>query len=47
MLDAANNVLLQSSWMAMWPGIAIFLVVIGCNLFGESVRETRDPRQAQ
>ena len=30
----------------MWPGIAIFLVVIGFNLLGDGLRDALDPREA-
>jgi len=32
--------------MAMWPGAAIFLVVIGFNLLGDGLRDALDPREA-
>jgi peptide/nickel transport system permease protein len=32
--------------MTMWPGIAIFLVVIGFNLLGDGLRDALDPREA-
>jgi peptide/nickel transport system permease protein len=31
--------------MALWPGIAIFLVVIGFNLLGDGLRDAFDPRE--
>ncbi|MGO7206562.1 ABC transporter permease, partial [Rhizobium ruizarguesonis] len=30
----------------MWPGAAIFLVVIGFNLLGDGLRDALDPREA-
>jgi len=33
-------------WMAMWPGAAIFLVVIGFNLLGDGLRDALDPRES-
>jgi peptide/nickel transport system permease protein len=29
----------------MWPGAAIFLVVIGFNLLGDGLRDALDPRE--
>lgn len=44
MLNTAKNFLDQAPWMAMWPGIAIFLVVLGFNLVGDGLRDALDPR---
>lgn len=46
MLNVAKNYLEQATWMAMWPGAAIFLVVIGFNLLGDGLRDALDPREA-
>ncbi|MBW6420125.1 ABC transporter permease [Rhizobium sp. XQZ8] len=46
MLNVAKNFLTQAPWMAMWPGIAIFLVVIGFNMLGDGLRDALDPREA-
>ena len=46
MLNVAKNFLSQAPWMATWPGIAIFLVVIGFNLLGDGLRDALDPREA-
>ncbi|KKX25358.1 ABC transporter permease [Rhizobium sp. LC145] len=46
MLNVAKNFLTQAPWMAMWPGAAIFLVVIGFNLLGDGLRDALDPREA-
>ena len=45
MLNTAKNFLTQAPWMALWPGIAIFLVVIGFNLLGDGLRDALDPRE--
>jgi peptide/nickel transport system permease protein len=45
MLNAAKNFLEQAPWMAMWPGAAIFSVVLAFNLFGDGLRDALDPRQ--
>jgi len=44
MLNTAKNFLDQAPWMAMWPGLAIFLVVLGFNLVGDGLRDALDPR---
>jgi peptide/nickel transport system permease protein len=33
-------------WLALFPGMALFLTVLGCNLVGEGVRDLLDPRGA-
>jgi len=45
MLNTAKNFLGQAPWMALWPGAAIFLVVIGFNLLGDGLRDALDPRE--
>ncbi len=45
MLNTAKNFLHQAPWMALWPGIAIFLVVLGFNLLGDGLRDALDPRE--
>ncbi|KZL09037.1 ABC transporter permease [Pseudovibrio sp. Ad26] len=45
MLNIAKNFLHQAPWMALWPGIAIFLVVLGFNLLGDGLRDALDPRE--
>lgn len=45
MLSTAKNFLNQAPWMAMWPGMAIFLVVVGFNLLGDGLRDALDPRE--
>lgn len=43
-LTAAQRYFLQSPWMAIWPGVAMSLVVFGANLLGDSLRDTLDPK---
>lgn len=45
MLNVAKNFLSQAPWMAIYPGAAIFLVVIGFNLLGDGLRDALDPRE--
>ena len=47
MLNTAKNFLEQAPWMALWPGVAIFLVVIGFNLLGDGLRDALDPRETE
>jgi len=36
---------LNAPQLMMYPGIAITLVVLGCNLLGDGLRDALDPRQ--
>lgn len=44
MLSTARNFLRDSWWMATFPGLAIMLVVLALNLFGDGLRDILDPR---
>ena len=44
MLNVAKNFLDQAPWMAVWPGLSIFLAVLGFNLLGDGLRDALDPR---
>jgi peptide/nickel transport system permease protein len=45
MLNTAKNYMDNAPWMAIWPGLAIFLLVLSFNLFGDGLRDALDPRQ--
>ena len=45
MLNAAQRFLTNAPWMAIWPGLAIFLVVLSLNLLGDGLRDALDPRE--
>jgi len=45
MLNTAKNYVDQAPWMAVWPGLAIFLLVLAFNLVGDGLRDALDPRQ--
>jgi len=34
----------KAPWMAIWPGVALAIVVYGVNMFGDAVRDLLDPR---
>ena len=44
MLNIAQAYLTRAPWMALWPGLAIFLTVLALNLVGDGLREVLDPR---
>ncbi|WP_395701980.1 ABC transporter permease [Aquabacterium sp.] len=45
MLNTAKNYVDSAPWMAFWPGLAIFLLVLSFNLLGDGLRDALDPRQ--
>lgn len=45
MLNTGKNFMTQAPWMSIFPGSAIFLVVLGFNLLGDGLRDALDPRQ--
>jgi peptide/nickel transport system permease protein len=45
MLNAAQRFLTNAPWMAVWPGVAIFLSVLSFNLVGDGLRDALDPRE--
>jgi peptide/nickel transport system permease protein len=44
MLSAARQYMLIDPWIALFPGIAIALTVLGFNLLGDGLRDVLDPR---
>ena len=45
MLNSAQRFLANAPWMAVWPGVAIFLTVLSFNLVGDGLRDALDPRE--
>jgi peptide/nickel transport system permease protein len=41
---AVGNPHWRAPWMAVWPGLAIFLTVLSFNLLGDGLRDALDPR---
>ncbi|HJU24491.1 MAG TPA: ABC transporter permease [Casimicrobiaceae bacterium] len=46
MLNTAKNYIDNAAWMAIWPGLSIFLLVLSFNLVGDGLRDALDPRHA-
>ena len=44
MVAGGSDVLLSAWWVALFPGLAISLCVLGFNLLGDGLRERLDPR---
>lgn len=47
MLSDGQAALQNAPWVVAFPGAAIFLVVLGFNLFGDGLRDALDPRLKQ
>jgi peptide/nickel transport system permease protein len=43
MLSAAREQLFTAPWISIFPGIAIFITVLGLNLLGDGLRDFLDP----
>jgi peptide/nickel transport system permease protein len=44
MLDEGRNYITTGWWLALFPGVAILLLVLGINLVGDWLRDVLDPR---
>ena len=44
MLNSAQRFLGQAPWMAIFPGLSIFVVVLAFNLLGDGLRDALDPK---
>jgi peptide/nickel transport system permease protein len=40
----ARRYMIEAPWMAIWPGVALSIVVYGANMFGDALRDLLDPR---
>lgn len=46
MLNAGKRFMELAPWMAIFPGLAIMIAVLGFNLIGDWLRDVLDPRTA-
>ena len=44
MLNSGMQFLRDASFLSTWPGVAIFITVLGFNLLGDGLRDALDPR---
>jgi peptide/nickel transport system permease protein len=44
MLNEAQTLLFTAPLLAVWPGVAIALSVLGLNLLGDGLRDLLDPK---
>lgn len=47
MLSEAQTLMFEAPLLAIWPGLAIALAVLGLNLLGDGLRDLLDPRLAR
>lgn len=47
MLSAAREQLFTAPWISIFPGVAIFITVLGLNLLGDGLRDILDPHTTQ
>ena len=45
MLSEGRSFIEQAWWMALFPGLAIFVVVLAFNVLGDALRDVLDPKQ--
>jgi peptide/nickel transport system permease protein len=44
MLQRSQEYLLKASWLAVFPGVFIFITVLSFNFLGDGLRDALDPR---
>ena len=44
MLRDAQTYIFQDPQLALWPGLAVALAVLGLNMLGDGLRDLLDPR---
>jgi len=44
MLSDARETITTAPWLSLFPGMAIFLTVLGLNLLGDGLRDILDPQ---
>jgi peptide/nickel transport system permease protein len=45
LLSRAKSYLAEAPWYSLFPGLAIFVMVLAANLVGDGLRDLGDPRQ--
>ncbi|MHB8644728.1 MAG: ABC transporter permease [Thermomicrobiales bacterium] len=44
MIATGRGYMSQSIWSILWPSVAISLIILACNVLGDGLRDTLDPR---
>ncbi|MEV6773985.1 ABC transporter permease [Nocardia sp. NPDC051030] len=47
MLSDAQQYLLRTAWPGVFPGVALLLICLGFNLFGDALRDALDPKTSR
>jgi peptide/nickel transport system permease protein len=47
LIAGGRDALINAPWIAVFPGLALVLAVIGCSLLGDGVRDALDPTSGQ
>jgi peptide/nickel transport system permease protein len=47
MLNEAQQLMFEAPMLAVWPGAAIALSVLGLNLMGDGLRDLLDPKMTR
>jgi peptide/nickel transport system permease protein len=47
MLSSAQPLFRDGPWLAVFPGLAIVLLTLALNLFGDGLRDALDPRETR
>ena len=44
MLSQGQNYIYSDPWLSIWPGLALFILVIAVNIMGDGLRDLNDPK---
>jgi peptide/nickel transport system permease protein len=47
LVSAGKDVLRAAPWVSLFPGLAIFTLVLGVNLLGDGLRDVLDPKMQE
>jgi dipeptide transport system permease protein len=47
MLGTARQYIQSNVWLAIWPGLSVFLAALSINLTGDGLRDALDPKLKQ
>lgn len=44
MLASGRDYIWEAPWLTLYPGLAIFVTILGLNLLGDGLRDVLDPK---
>jgi peptide/nickel transport system permease protein len=47
MISQGRSLLRDAPWISIFPGLAMFITVLGFNLLGDGLRDVLDPKMRQ